>query len=288
MAYRIVKIGTRSKLETSLNYLVVRNDKETRILLDDIQVLIIESQQICITSSLMTELMKHKVKVIFCDETHNPQGELIPYNSCYDTASKIRQQFKWKDEVKDKLWSEIVYRKIRNQAMVLSSLGCEEQNELLNSYMTAIEPGDRTNREGLAAKVYFFGLFGHDFDRHDHDNPINAYLNYGYSLILGAVNREISAFGYLTQVGIHHIGETNPFNLGCDLMEPFRPFVDSMVVNNDLNQDNFKSQLLNVLTMKVVSNGRNTFLQNAIHDFVQSAFTALNSENVPVLYDVSF
>ena len=105
-------------------------------------------------------------------------------------------------------------------------------------------------------------------------------------MILGAVNREISAFGYLTRVGIHHIGETNPFNLGCDLMEPFRPFVDSMVVNNDLNQDNFKSQLLNVLTMKVVSNGRNTFLQNAIHDFVQSAFTALNSENVPVLYDV--
>ena len=102
---------------------------------------------------------------------------------------------------------------------------------MLQGYIEELEVGDVTNREGHAAKVYFNALFGKDFTR-SRDCVTNAALNYGYSLILSCINREVTAHGYITQLGLFHSNMFNQFNLSCDLMEPFRIIIDRWVYKN--------------------------------------------------------
>lgn len=289
MGYRIVKINNRCKLETRLNYLVCVTDHETKILLNEISILIIENQQVCITNALLTELIKHKIKVIFCDEKHNPISELNSYYESYDTYKKIKCQISWKQEIKDRLWAIIIKQKILNQAEVLFRLEKFDCFNLLRNYANEITIGDSTNREGLSAKMYFNALFDNNFDRKNKNDIRNIFLNYGYSLILSTFNKEIAAYGYLTQLGIHHIGETNPFNFSCDLMEPFRPFVDYLILScKELNENNYKNKLLELLTSDISYNNRNTIMLNAINFYVLSAVSVLNNENIRLLDNPKF
>ena len=289
MGYRIVKINNRCKLETRLNYLVCVTDHETKILLNEISILIIENQQVCITNALLTELIKHKIKVIFCDEKHNPISELNSYYESYDTYKKIKCQISWKQEIKDRLWAIIIKQKILNQAEVLFRMGKFDCFKLLRNYASEITIGDSTNREGLSAKMYFNALFDNNFDRKNKNDIRNIFLNYGYSLILSTFNKEIAAYGYLTQLGIHHIGETNPFNFSCDLMEPFRPFVDYLILScKELNENNYKNKLLELLTSDISYNNRNTIMLNAINFYVLSAVSVLNNENLDLLDNPKF
>jgi CRISPR-associated endonuclease Cas1 subtype II len=94
--------------------------------------------------------------------------------------------------------------------------------------MTYVVLGDKTNREGHAAKVYFNALFGKDFSRKQL-NDINAGLNYGYSIILSMFSREIVKNGCITQIGIKHSNYFNQYNLASDLMEPFRVIIDHVL-----------------------------------------------------------
>lgn len=216
-------------MEYSLNYLVCRGEKEIKINLNEISLLIIQNISSSLTVSLMSKLVEKKIGVIVCDEKNNPQFELMPYHSVYNSYAKIKKQISWDESTKAVLWTEIIKRKIYSQAQLLKSRDETAYTKLLK-YMGEVELGDISNREGHAAKVYFNSLFGKDFSRGDDSIQINKYLNYGYSIILSAVNREIVSFGYLTQLGIHHIGETNPYNLSCDFMEPLRPFVDRLSI----------------------------------------------------------
>ena len=286
MAFRIVKINSRCKLETRLNYLVCMKDAETKILLDEISILIVESQQVCVTTALISELLNHNIRVIFCDSKHNPSGEIQPYAGSKDSYKKIKKQIEWSQEIKDKVWKGIVQQKIHNQAGLLRKRG--KDSSFLDTYEQEVQEGDKENREGLAAKVYFPMLFGPTFDRRDFSCEENVYLDYGYSIILSAVNREIAALGYLPQFGIHHIGESNPFNFGCDLMEPLRPFVDAKALEPDFKKEEFKSQMLDVLSTMVRCGERKMLLDNAIHDFVCSAINAINEERPELLLNVTF
>jgi CRISPR-associated protein Cas1 len=136
---------------------------------------------------------------------------------------------------------------------------------------------DTTNREGHAAKVYFHALFGMEFTR-SAENPINAALNYGYSIILSAFNREISANGYLTQLGIFHSNMFNHFNLGSDLMEPFRLVVDRTIRDNmpkKFEKDE-KHALWHILEQPVYINESKQTVSNAIKIYTRSVFEAIN------------
>lgn len=278
MAFRTVKVTKRCKLETQLNYLVCRAEDEKRILLEEISLLIIENQQVCMTQALLTELVKHKVRVIFCDETHNPISEVSPYASTYDSYAKIKIQTGWSQAKKDAVWMRIIQNKIYNQSLVLKYFGFEEEFHSLSRFRDEVELGDSTNREGIAAKMYFSTLFGSQFDRRSNSDKRNIFLNYGYSIILGSINREIAIFGYLNQIGIHHIGEQNPFNLGCDFMEPFRPFVDLLVVKKQINENNFKSEFLSLPSTEIQISDRIMFMENAMNLFVLSALGYLKSD----------
>ena len=120
------------------------------------------------------------------------------------------------------------------------------------------------------------------------DCDVNKYLNYGYSILLSCINREVKSFGYLTELGVHHIGNENPFNLSCDLIEPLRPYVDRMVLRNDINDDNFKKVFIEMLNNRVNFNGNNMYLENAIHLYVQSVFLALKDNNASKIVFVDY
>ena len=155
---------------------------------------------------------------------------------------------------------------------------------MLRGYLRELQPGDITNREGHAAKVYFNGLFGMDFTRSE-DNVTNAALNYGYSLLLSVFNREITANGYLTQLGLFHDNRFNPFNLASDLMEPFRPLVDRRVLNgafSEFSRDE-KMEMVSMLNDEVRIGGRIQRLTNAVKIYCKSVFDALNTQDISKL-----
>ena len=279
MSWRIIVISKRAKLDLQLGYMVVRSDEITKIVLSEISMVLIESTAVSLTTSLLAELAKRKIKVIFCDEKRNPCSELVNYYGSHDTSNKIRKQIVWKQNTKESVWTEIVTEKIRKQKQLLEILGKEESN-LLASYLEEIEWGDKTNREGHAAKVYFNALFGMDFTRTEDCNT-NAALNYGYSIILSAFTREIVANGYLTQLGIFHDNMFNQFNLASDFMEPFRILIDKKVMEMEL--ENFehdeKIQLVDVLNQEVQIDGRTQYVNNAIKIYCKSVLDALNEDD---------
>lgn len=277
-SFRTIVIQNRCKLEYSLNYMVCRGENETRVNVDEISLLIIQNPGVSMTAALLSRLMEAKVGVIFCDPKSDPQGELIAYQGSYDSYQKIMTQINWKIEAKENVWRKIVREKIRRQALHLKEKGADTY-EMLLSYLDEVTPGDTTNREGHAAKVYFNSLFGTEFSR-GQETFENACLNYGYALIRAKINREIKSFGYLTELGIHHIGKENPFNLSCDFMEPLRAYIDRKATSGLLTRDNFKMELIKIFEDKVMYDGNEMFLDNAIHNYVQSVLIALK-ENDP-------
>lgn len=279
MSWRIIVISKRAKLDLQLGYMVVRSDEVTKIVLSEISTVLIESTAVSLTTSLIAELAKRKIKVIFCDEKRNPSCELINYYGSHDTSNKIRKQIVWKQNTKEAVWTEIVSEKIRKQKELLEILG-KEESKLLASYLTEIKWGDKTNREGHAAKVYFNALFGMNFTRTE-DCNINAALNYGYSIILSAFTREITANGYLTQLGIFHDNMFNQFNLASDFMEPFRVLIDRKVKQMNLEEFDHdeKLQLVDVLNQEVQIDGRKQYVNNAIKIYCRSVLDALNEDD---------
>lgn len=280
MNWRIVVIENQAKLDYKMGYMVVRGLETKRVLLDEIGILLIENPAVSLTGILIEALTEKKIKVIFCDRKRNPVAELMPHHRCHDSAAKIRTQIVWEQNIKDIIWRDIVSEKIRKQSEFLVEIGKIQQAGMLSEYVKQVELADATNREGHAAKVYFNALFGMDFTR-SADIPANAALNYGYSLVLSAINREVSANGYLTQLGIFHNNMFNHYNLSCDFMEPFRILLDRMVYSmqpTKFEQDE-KHFMWTLLDQKVMIDGQNQFVMNAIKIYTKSVLDAINDKD---------
>lgn len=284
MGWRTVVISKSSKAEYKMGYVVIRDSENTvRVHSSEISVLIFENTASALTTALLNELIKQKIKVIFCDEKRNPVSELVPYYGSHDCSLKVRSQIQWSNISKQNVWTSIVTQKIRMQAENLEFFGLSECN-LLYEYIDEIEFNDESNREGHAAKVYFNAMFGKSFSRSD-ENPINAMLDYGYSIILSCINREISCCGYLTQIGLFHDNMFNQFNLGCDLMEPFRAIVDrctrlTMPENFGKNE---KKTILTLLSEEILIDGKRQTLLNAIKIYIKSVFDAIENNDTSLI-----
>lgn len=285
MSWRTVVITGCAKLDYKMDYLVVRKQDETkRVHLSEIGLLMIESTAVSLTAVLLCELTKRKVKVIFCDEQHNPHSELLPYYGSHDTSIKIKRQIGWSESSKKAVWTEIVAEKIRKQALHLEERGCSQQADMLKQYIKELSFGDETNREGHAAKVYFNALFGMEFSR-SQENSVNAALNYGYGILLSYFNREITASGYMTQLGLFHDNMFNQFNLASDFMEPFRILVDKKVW--EMSPVKFereeKMELVYLLSENVEIDGKYHYVSNAIKIYCRSLFDALNEGDISLI-----
>lgn len=280
MGWRTVVVSNTVKLDYKMGYLCIRSKEDVkRVYLDEINVLIIENSNVSLTSYLLIELANKNVNVLFCDHKRCPHGMYHSLYGAYDTSRVIRSQIGWTSEAKGSVWKEIVFYKILGQSEVLGFHSKSEEKDKLQSYLPQIQIGDKTNREGHAAKVYFNSLFGKDFSRERSEdcNFINSCLNYGYSILMSTVAREIVANGYLTQIGIFHDNVFNEFNLASDVMEPFRPFVDQIVIGlkeSELNHDT-KMKIVSFLNRKVKIDSREQYLSNALSIYVKTVLDAI-------------
>lgn len=285
MSFRTVIVSQRAKLDLKTGYVVIRTESETKkIFIDELSVLIIENPMVSLTGCLVAALNDNKVKVIFCDEKRSPCCELVSLYGSHDSSDKIRKQIKWDNNSKSFAWTEIVSEKIRKQSEHLREREHIKEAELLDSYIEQMEFADASNREGHAAKVYFNALFGMGFTRST-ECVTNAALNYGYSVILSAFNREIVSQGYMTQIGLFHDNMFNHFNLSCDLMEPFRVLVDRLVYKNSFTdfRSSEKHLLADILNKKVIINNTEQYLNNAIRIYCKSVFEAIEENDVSVI-----
>lgn len=281
MSWRIISISSISKLDLKLNYLVVRaENKTTKIYLSEISILIIENTAVSLTAALLNEMIRRKIKIIFCDEKRNPSSELIGYYGSSDTSLRVRSQIAWNDEIKELVWAEIVKEKIGNQSKIIKKFSLNNY-ELMQEYVNEVKLNDSDNREAYAAKVYFNSLFGKSFSRSTNCS-INSALNYGYMIMLSAFNREIVSSGYLTMLGIHHKNMFNQFNLSCDFIEPFRVLVDEKVYLNmpEKFEKEEKMMMLDVLNNQVKIDGKIQYVNNAIKIYVNSIFEALEEKDI--------
>ncbi|MBO5418108.1 MAG: type II CRISPR-associated endonuclease Cas1 [Clostridia bacterium] len=284
MSWRTVVISSRCKLDLKMGYMVIRGNETSRVFLDEVAILIIENTAVSLTGCLVAALVEKKIRVIFCDEKRNPCSELVPHVGCHDSSKKIKMQISWDIDIKLAVWTEIVADKIIKQGEFLYKLGKQTEARLLASYIEQLHFGDTTNREGHAAKVYFNALFGMDFTRNS-ENVINSALDYGYGIILSAFNREVSANGYLTQLGLFHDNVFNAFNLSCDLMEPFRILIDRKVKGGNYTafSSDEKRDIVLVLSEYVkIDETRQTVL-NAIKIYTKSVFAALNEKDISLI-----
>lgn len=280
MGFRAVCIESRCKCSYSGGYLVVTtNEVTTRIHLSEIASITFCTTQAFVSAYLLSELAKAKIPVVFSDEKYLPVAECLPMHGAHNNSARIADQLAWTLPAKKRLWQRIVQDKITLQARVLDLYGDAATAPVLRSYAASVRSGDPDNREAVAAAAYFTALFGAPFNR-DMDCPLNYSLDYGYSIILSKVAREIASRGYLTQIGIHHRGSLNPWNLACDFMEPFRPYIDVVIVRT--NQDKFdtetRRQLIGIMSDSIDYDGGRYKLGSVIKYYVRDCFDALEKK----------
>jgi CRISPR-associated protein Cas1 len=282
MAWRNIVVTQHSKIKYKMNHLIVQTDSEIfQIPLDDIQAIIITTTQAVITTYAIAEIIKSGIKIVFPDINGMPIGEISAYHLNSNRNTNIHKQINWRDEEKLQLWSKIIKTKITNQITLLAEI----QNDDIDSLKTTvreIKTGDESNREAVAARLYFPRLFDKNFIRSDDENVINGMLDYGYSILLASVSREIAAAGYLTELAIHHQGPTNFYNLASDLMEPLRPIIDRIVKQHENSTEltnEIKFKLIDSLNHNLILDGQEMLVNQAITNIVRTSINYLNQES---------
>ena len=299
MSHRVIYIEKSECLRLYLDNLkVIINDDELLIPVSDIQILVIDNYKATLSIQLMNRLTENNVCVIFCGMDHLPKSYLLPMNGNFAQSGNINKQIAWKDENKQLAHKLITRAKIYNQIEILRKLNKGYNTVVkLEQFLNEIQLGDETNREGLAAKMYFRELFGSDFVRMNED-IINSGLNYGYSIIRSLISSIICAKGYLGNFGIFHRGKQNMFNLADDIIEVFRPIIDEYVYLNMKDEIIFKQEhregLIRICSDKKIEicNQQQT-IANAIYVYIEALLKVLETGNpkafifpLPYLYDI--
>ena len=279
MGWRTIVVNSHSKLAYKNNHLVYKNSTQSEMIhLSEIDVLLLETTDILITTMLIKRLVEENILILFCDDKRLPIGKLLPFYGRHDSSLQLGRQINWTLERKGIVWTEIISQKILNQRQHLVDLEYQEKAEALMTLHNGLEIFDPSNREGHAARIYFNTLFGNDFSR-DSENSINAGLNYGYTLLLSIFAREIVKSGCMTQFGLKHANQFNDFNLASDLMEPFRPIVDRIVYEyRDADFRVIKRALFDLFTNKYLYNSKEMFLTNIASDYTKKIIKVLNEE----------
>lgn len=235
-----------------------------------------------ITTFLLYKLEVFGVKVILCNDKHNPSSEIVTYNSNINQTKNITKQIKWKSSFKRKLWQNIVRMKISMQKQVME-VNSIKYSKKMDNFIDNVCLGDETNMEGQASRLYFKSLFGSSFKRHSDDN-INSALNYGYSLIISLINKYVVLYGYLTNIGIKHCSGQNSFNLSYDLIEPFRALIDLVVYENQdkMFDNDYKKTLLKVIYSDVFYNLKKYQVIDAIKYFTNDCLTSLSENKITI------
>ena len=233
MGWKTIIIGSDCHASVSMNRLKITiGDEYQTFSLNDIDTVIFSHNKTTITIPLISALIENNINIVVCDQKNDPIGVFQAFNGHSLAFRQLNRQINWKITRKKKLWKKIVELKIKSEidAMDLLEIGGESR-DVLCTYRDSVYNDDQTNREAISARVYFSSMFGLDFTR-DKDCSTNYGLNYGYKILASYISKCITGRGLLTQLGIHHIGESNPFNLTYDFIEPLRSIIDVWVFLN--------------------------------------------------------
>jgi CRISPR-associated protein Cas1 len=286
MIKRTIYFGSPCYLSTKLNQLVIsqvllKNDPvPNTIPIEDIGVLVLDNQQICITQGLIQQLIENNVAIIHCNFTHHPIGLVLPMEGNNVQSQRFRVQIEASEPLKKQLWQQVVSAKIRNQAFLLKT--SEKPYNTLERMASMVRSGDTENLEAQAAVYYWSRIFDEtlQFRRGREGNYPNNMLNYGYAILRATIARALVGAGLLPTLGIHHTNKYNAFCLADDMMEAYRPFVDKIVLdlvkeNKGLNEEldkPTKAKLLEIITTDVWLDDERSPLMNATHRTATSLY----------------
>ena len=286
MGWKTIIIGSDCLVSVSLNRMKITVGSEYQTIpLCDIDTVIFSHIKTTITIPLLSSLIENNINVVICDRKNDPIGVFQAFNGHSLVFKQLNKQINWKVTRKKKIWKMIVELKIQSEidTLKLLNIGGDTINVLV-SYKNSVYNDDQTNREGSSARVYFKTLFGDSFTR-DEDCSTNYGLNYGYKILASYISKCITGRGLITQLGIHHIGESNPFNLAYDFIEPLRVIIDSWVylnIKEDFNTFH-KREIIEILERKVFIKDKWVRLSDGIEDVIDSYIAFLNEERDNVL-----
>ncbi|WP_124639897.1 MULTISPECIES: type II CRISPR-associated endonuclease Cas1 [Amniculibacterium] len=293
MITRSIYIGNPAylKLKDEQMYILHPETKEVKgkVSIEDLGLLMLDHFQITLTHQLIQSMMENNVVVISCNFYHLPHGIMLPLYGHTEHSQKIKAQIEASEPLKKQLWKQTVEYKIKNQKEVLLRRG--NYFEPMLKYLQQVKSGDSTNMEGIAAQHYWKYLISLDFIRDRYGDYPNSFFNFGYSVLRSIIARAIVEAGLLPVLGIFHKNKYNPYCLADDLMEPYRPFVDFLVMNwleqnpmvDDLTKE-FKAACLNIASLDVEIDGKKRPLLVAVKTTASSLYKCYTGEKRQIAY----
>ena len=268
----------------------LRQEGVRTVPIEDIGVVILDNKQITITQALMSALLENNCAIITTNDQHLPVGLYMPLDGNHLQNERFREQLDASEPLRKQMWQQTVTSKILGQAAILEEQGVENKNML--AWAKSVRSGDVENMEGRAAAYYWRNVFhNQDFVRGQEGDPPNNLLNYGYAIVRAMVARALVGAGLLPTLGIHHHNRYNAYCLADDMMEPYRPFVDQLVIKmirkyEDITQLNteMKRDLLGLAYQDVIIDGKRSPMQIAIQTTAKSVYKCFSGEARKIIY----
>ena len=303
MIKRTLYFGNPAYLSLKMKQMVVRipqkddgdlpseEDMVRTVPIEDLGVIILDNKQITITQGLIDALLENNCALITCDSRRMPVGLMLPLAGNTIQNERFRSQLDSSLPLRKQLWQQTIEAKIRNQGAVLRYVTGQEHKNMLK-WSDSVRSGDADNMEARAAVYYWKTIFPNDpcFIRDREDEGANALLNYGYAILRAVVARALVGAGLLPTLGIHHHNRYNAYCLADDIMEPYRPYVDKLVVEmledgaeDKLNATN-KVKLLNIPVIEVKINEKRSPLMIAVSQTVSSLVKCFRGDCRKLIY----
>lgn len=293
MLYRSIYIGNPAylKLKDEQMYIMEPESGQMKgkVPVEDLGLLMLDHFQITISHNLIQKMMGNNVVIVSCDAHHLPHGIMLPLHGHTEFSDRIKDQMEASEPLKKQLWKQTIECKIDNQTEVLRRLG--NYYEPMIDYRNNVKSGDLTNMEGIAAQHYWKYLISLDFLRQRFGDSPNQFFNFGYSVLRSIVARAIVETGLLPVLGIFHKNKYNPYCLADDMMEPYRPFVDWLVMDwltrnpeTEKLTKEFKAHILQIATKDVKIDGKTRPLMVAVKTTISSLYKCYTGEKRQISY----
>ncbi|MDD2657441.1 MAG: type II CRISPR-associated endonuclease Cas1 [Candidatus Pacebacteria bacterium] len=260
--------------------------------IEDIGVVILDHQQITITHGVLESLLENNVALITCDKQRMPVGLMLPLEGNLIQSERFRFQIDASLPLKKQLWQQTISTKIINQAAILAKHR-KIKPKNMEYWASEVKSGDAENHEARAAAFYWGEIFPEipEFRRDREGIPPNNLLNYGYAILRAVVARALVSTGLLPTLGIHHHNRYNAYCLADDIMEPYRPVVDDVVLQilksktpiDEITKE-IKIKLLSIPQADVIINGQRSPLLIAVSQTTSSLYKCYAGESRKIAY----
>ena len=273
-----------------------KSEYKRTIPIEDIGILVLDHSQITLTSVILTKLLENNVALVTSNQSHMPFGLFLPLEMNSTQHERFTHQLEASLPLRKQLWAQTIQQKIRNQATVLSQItgeSCKNMQVMADT----VKSGDSENKEGQAAAYYWKRLFEKqypNFTRQRDGGQPNALLNFGYAILRGIIARALVSSGLLPTMGLHHHNRYNAYCLADDIMEPYRPYVDQVVLRCVRTTSVFEEEitneqkvmLLGIPTLDVKIDGKRSPLMVAATQTAASLYKCFSGEIRKISYPV--